>query len=168
VTLSKVLPFVAALWSAGACGGQPEIHLIPAGYQGPVTIVFNDPDGRPMEISGGEITYRIPSNGILRIRDGHPVDKPRKVRYFYVDQSGPLKEIPSSSDGAGIFVIGVRYGMRVADLNGKIVAVTYDTYFVGTKGSTNDWPKAEEESLDRAIRLMASPPNTPPRADDQR
>ena len=44
---------------------DPEIHVIPSGYVGEVTIVFRAAKGEPAAREGDARLYRIPENGIL-------------------------------------------------------------------------------------------------------
>src|ERR1051325_11549624 len=47
---------------------HPEVFLIPSGYRGKVTILFDDPNGAPPERESGKIIYRIGAGGQLRTR----------------------------------------------------------------------------------------------------
>ena len=64
--MSFVIAF--ALWAAMMQQDRradSEVHLIPAGYSSDVTIVFNAPNGEPLDVEDGARLYRIPLTGIL-------------------------------------------------------------------------------------------------------
>ena len=71
---------------------EPATHLIPAGFEGPVVILFNDPLGAPAERDGRRRIYRIPENGILRTQFP-PNDGWSRPTYVYVDESGARSPI---------------------------------------------------------------------------
>jgi uncharacterized protein DUF6843 len=66
---------------------EPEIHLIPAGYEGPVLIIFDDPAGVRERRERATRVYEIPSNGVLRTRFG-PNPGWSRPDYYYVDPTG--------------------------------------------------------------------------------
>jgi hypothetical protein len=56
---------LALLCLVAACA-EPEVHLIPAGFEGPVIIIFNDPNGAPMRREGrARRSARRPGTGLL-------------------------------------------------------------------------------------------------------
>jgi hypothetical protein len=66
---------------------EPEIHLIPAGYEGPVVIIYGDSAGAPMRREGRARVYEIPADGVLRTR--FPANPGwERPDYFYVDAEG--------------------------------------------------------------------------------
>jgi len=71
---------------AAACA-EPEVHLIPAGFEGPVIIIFNDPNGAPMRREGRARRYDIPVSGVLRTQFG-PSSGFGRPDYEYVDSAG--------------------------------------------------------------------------------
>jgi hypothetical protein len=66
---------------------EPEVHLIPAGFQGPVLIIYNDSSGSPRRYEGKARRYDIPPTGILRSQFG-PNDGWGRPDYEYVDSTG--------------------------------------------------------------------------------
>jgi hypothetical protein len=72
---------VALLSACGVSGCRrlfvrSETHLLPEGYQGPVVIVFGDPDGQELKRdSKGAYVFQIPATGYLRFRDDPPSPK---------------------------------------------------------------------------------------------
>jgi hypothetical protein len=71
---------------------EPEVHLLPVGFRGPVIIVFRQTDGAAPEREGRARLYRIPKDGVLRTAYG-PNDGWSAPAYFYVDSSGHRTEI---------------------------------------------------------------------------
>lgn len=71
---------------------EPELHLIPQGVEGPVLIVFNDPDGEPAEYEGESRVYEIPKSGVLRTQFS-PNEGWRNPVYMYVDEQGQRTSI---------------------------------------------------------------------------
>jgi hypothetical protein len=73
---------------------EPEMHVLPKGFQGYVIIVFNDPNGQDEKYEDGFRVYEIPSNGILRTKfefqDGWIANG--KLKYYY-NSSGVKEEI---------------------------------------------------------------------------
>ena len=90
--ISKVMPviFFLLLSLCGSCSffRQEAEFLIPAGYEGGVIVLFNQPDGIELEKNNdGTIIYRIPQDGFLKIRNAFE-RKNYKFSYFYVDKDG--------------------------------------------------------------------------------
>jgi MFS family permease len=81
-------PFVMLLGSLYIWGrAEREVHLIPAGYEGPVVIVFGDSTGAPERREGRARLYEIPANGVLRTRFAANPGWGRPD-YFHVDAAG--------------------------------------------------------------------------------
>lgn len=73
---------------------EPEVHLLPHGYEGPVLIVFDQPDGEPATYRNQTRVYEIPSDGVLKSQFG-PNDGWRKREYWYVSPDGEHSPIVS-------------------------------------------------------------------------
>lgn len=88
-TVLSVFCFVSCINRA-----EPEIHILPEGFQGYVIIVFNDPNGREEKYEDGFRVYEIPPNGILRTKfesqDGWIANG--KLKYYY-NLNGKKEEI---------------------------------------------------------------------------
>ena len=123
--------------------GQPEIHLIPAGYSGDVFIIHDAPDGARLEKSGLARVYRIPRSGILRSKSGMNHGAMPKPSCFYITAAGKRTRIegywPSSIDDTpenrADSTVGIFFP-RTGTYSSVDVpcAVVYEQYFVGTKG----------------------------------
>jgi hypothetical protein len=152
---------IAALLLIGggaACKqARDEVHLIPSGYVGAVTISYNDPAGQPLPVQDGTITYVIPPDGVLRIRDAAPwKDGLHRVRYAYTDGKAQtqLTVVQFGSSSLGVF--GSTDGMQVVQVNGQHVGVTAKSYFVGVPSSRPSWAPLRDESIQRAALALAT------------
>jgi hypothetical protein len=74
---------------------EKEIHLIPAGYKGAVTIIFDCKEGNKLEYEGGTRVYRIGKDGVLKINapSNEGVLKSGDQLFFFVDSLGNRTEI---------------------------------------------------------------------------
>ena len=127
-----------ALVTLAGCGyAEPEIHLIPDGYVGPVFIVQEWPDGQPERYEEGRRLYEIPADGLLLTQfssnDGIIDD-----RYYYVSPSGERREIvgrsystihdtPENRADTTVLIHGLGVGIMGS------ASVPYQQYLVGTK-----------------------------------
>lgn len=69
---------------------EPEKHLIPKGFTGPVIIIYDQKDGKPEKYEDDFRIYEIPADGVLRTQFKHPKGfiAPGKLLYYYVDVDG--------------------------------------------------------------------------------
>ncbi|MEQ8976192.1 MAG: hypothetical protein RIE73_38140 [Coleofasciculus sp. C1-SOL-03] len=76
---------------------KPEIHLIPEGFVGHVSLYFDTPDGAPKKWEGNARLYTIPSNGQFRTRfsPNLGIRPPNSMQFYYVDSQGNRTLIPS-------------------------------------------------------------------------
>jgi hypothetical protein len=141
-----LIAIVALLAAMMQIRAEPEIHLIPAGYVGDVTIVFNASDGQPFDVEDGARLYRIPTSGILftqfPLNNGTSPDQ----RYFLVAPDGERQPIARS----GASVDDTRENRAKPDVEifsqtrGHIQAgprscpIEYEQYFVGTRAQFLD------------------------------
>ncbi len=68
------------------------IYLIPKGYTGDVIILFNQPDGVVPEVENGLYVYKIPENGILKVKTKGYKGIVNKS-YYYEDENNERQEI---------------------------------------------------------------------------
>ena len=68
------------------------IYLIPKGYTGDVIILFNQPDGVVPEVENGLYVYKIPENGILKVKIKGRTGIVNKS-YYYVDKNNEMQKI---------------------------------------------------------------------------
>lgn len=151
----------------------PEVFLLPENHKGFFVVVYDQPNGQENIRSNNEILYRIPSSGVLFIKDKY---KPGKVTYedgtwyqhfFTVDSSNNRKplarldignfnngsaqaSIPEkySRDSVGIFIIAA------AIMGDEKTRFTTTKYFIGTFNElTNAKDNMPFEYID-SLRLM--------------
>lgn len=68
--------------------------IVPEGFMGTVVIIYGVPTGGPLERdSSGSLTYRIPVNGLLLIRDPAPEHTIFRRQYFAAQVDGSLSPI---------------------------------------------------------------------------
>jgi hypothetical protein len=138
---------IIALWAVMQGRADPEIHLIPEGYTGEVTIVFNAPDGAPFDVEDGARLYRIPSSGILftQFPLNYGMGPVRKC--FLVAPNGDRREIHDSGESTLRDTPENRTNPRIEIFNsgrGFIQAglrpceIQYEQYFVGTRAQVLD------------------------------
>lgn len=127
----------AYIWGRAA----PELHLIREGFEGPVLIIFNDPDGEPREYEGKSRVYEIPPSGVLRTQFP-PNDGWSRPVYMYVDEQGNRTRIVTgapcedlSGDPVQACLMARRSGLNV---NRQHIQPEYDAYVVGRKGNRRD------------------------------
>lgn len=79
---------------------EPEIHLIPQGLMGHVTLYFDVPDGSPKKSEGNARLYEIPPNGQFRTRFSPNIGiRPaHSMKFYYVNSKGVRTLIPSRTD----------------------------------------------------------------------
>src|SRR5215471_18713641 len=80
----------------------PAIHLIPAGYVGPVVILYDDEVGEPLALEGNARVFRIGNDGTLVAKakiDGRVRDL-GAFSWFFVDRNGKRHPIPALRDNA--------------------------------------------------------------------
>jgi hypothetical protein len=73
-------------------GSTKERFLIPSGYKGDVYVVYGAADGESLNKVHREVTYRIPEDGIFRVRGPMMRDWTR-TDYYYQMQTGKLESI---------------------------------------------------------------------------
>ena len=91
-----LIAFLPFLVFSSSCiqRADPEKHLIPKGFAGPVIIIYDQKDGNPEKYNDGFRIYEIPENGILRTQFKHPSGwiALGKLQYYYSGKNG-LQEL---------------------------------------------------------------------------
>jgi hypothetical protein len=120
---------------------EPELHLIPEGFEGPVLIAFNDPDGTQPKYDGKSRLYEIPPSGVLRTQFP-PNDGWSRPVYAYVDEQGnrtpivtgaPCEDLPD--DPVQVCSMGQRID---GDASGRLTRPEYNAYVVGRRGNRRE------------------------------
>ena len=92
---------------------EPEVHLLPDGYIGRVTIHHGRADGVPAAREGDARLYVIPPDGVLATQAAPNVGirPPERMRCYWVKPTGERAALPSKpppgSDAVGVFAIYV-------------------------------------------------------------
>jgi hypothetical protein len=66
--------------------------LIPKGYRGDVIILFDQPDGVTPEIEKGLYVYKIPEDGILKVKTKGVIAYVNMI-YYYVDEDNERQKV---------------------------------------------------------------------------
>ena len=82
--IKTFIPFLIFIVSGCFDMKTPETYLIPDGYQGTITIVFEQEKGQDEEFEGNRRLYRVDTNGIL-ITKFKSEDGTLNEEYFYVN-----------------------------------------------------------------------------------
>jgi hypothetical protein len=123
---------------------HPEIHLLPAGYAGYVTIAFMAPNGEPGDFEGTARLYRIPANGILLTQSPANRGSSPEQQFFIVEPNGDRREVKMSIANFGDMLknrihpdVEVFYPTK-GFMQGERCDIEYDQYFVGTRAQFLD------------------------------
>ena len=109
---------------------EPEIHLIPKGYVGWVTIAFRAANGEAPAYDDNAPLYRTPSSGTLITGATPNVGSSPPWRFFFEDPGAPIVHFDMQSGEA----VGISYMHRGSQQGGQVACnVEYDQYFVGTR-----------------------------------
>ena len=68
------------------------IYLIPKGFTGAVIILFERPDGVELLVEDGLYVYRIPNDGLLKVK-GKGYTGMVNLSYYYVDDEGRREQL---------------------------------------------------------------------------
>jgi len=139
-------------------GSTKERFLIPDGYEGDVFVVYGAQEGEVLNKSRGEVTYRIPEDGILQTREPMLRGSARK-EYYYLRQDSSVERIrnfwpttihPTPENLANDKDIGV-YFPRIGTFTDYAgCSVQYQQFYVGTKAQL--LTKYRENNLGRYVR----------------
>jgi hypothetical protein len=150
--IAVVLPYAYAfgagrLWDKA----EPELHLLPAGFIGPVVILLGDSAAPPPERERRTRLFRIPPNGVVRSR--FPVNDGWGLpNYFYVDTAGHRTKIvsgaPCERDLPGDPIQACLLGhTRFGDLPDR----PYQAYVVGRRADQQRWGWPAEYFVDSVV-----------------
>lgn len=122
---------------------EAEIHLIPEGYVGLVSIVFRAANGDAPAYENDARLYRIPKTGILLTQRDLNVGISPAWRFFFETVDGTQRPIqlvwgsavPDTAENRTDPTVGVFILARIRQQAGRALqcAVTLDQYFVGTR-----------------------------------
>ena len=144
-------PWIYA-WGAGRFWdrAESEVHIIPAGYIGPVVILLND-SSSPREREGKARLFRIGSDGIAR--SGFDVNEGwGRPDYFYVDAQGHRTPIvagtPCNDSLVGDSVQACLLGHSTFS---SMPDRAYDAYVVGRRADQEWWSRRAEGFVDSVV-----------------
>ncbi len=89
--MKMIIISLAAIMLLNSCDtAEKEIHLIPLGYQGSVTIIFDCKEGSKLEYEGDSRVYRIGKDGVLKVNApfNKGLSKTADELFFYEDSLG--------------------------------------------------------------------------------
>lgn len=108
---------------------EPEVHLIPEGFTGPVVIIFGDSSAAPVRYEGESRVYDIPESGVLRTSSDVNEGVRLESEYFYVDEDGDrtaISQAYGSQQPDGVAIYDRTTGWNECDQTSKrIVSQTY-------------------------------------------
>lgn len=155
----------------GSCFLTPRptdgIFLIPQGYTGDVIIFFNQPDGVIPEVEKGLYVYKIPKDGILKVRTQGVTGKVN-LAYYYLGKNNERQRIeylritgdrspsgePQNKFGninqseyeSGVFVMNAG---GLGSFNTKNGVIKYTSFIVGS-------PKDADQLYDKMQKRISS------------
>ncbi len=134
-----------ALWAAMRQQDRradSEVHLIQAGYVGDVTIVFNAPNGEPLDVEDGARLYRIPLPGILftqlAINEGHSPEQrfflvaPNRDRQLITDRPVDAADTPEERANPAVAIFSPTRGQIQAGLTSCAIDFEYSFHASGS------------------------------------
>jgi hypothetical protein len=86
--------FLLNICSSFNCSNpEPEDYLLPKGFIGRATVIFNQKQGTPPKYENRRRVYEIPANGILltQFKPEYGIISPH---YYYVERSGKRMPLP--------------------------------------------------------------------------
>lgn len=136
---------------------EHEIHLIPAGYTGPVVIELNDATATAPERENGARLFRIPVSGVAHSRLGVN-DGWGRPDYFYVDGQGHRTRIvagtPCDDSLPGDPVQACLLGHTTF---GDLPERAYEAYVVGRRADRLAWKWRDQRFVDSVVYGRAIP-----------
>jgi hypothetical protein len=159
--MTIALTVLALLLTLSSSSADPEVHLIPAGYVGEVTIAYRAANGARAAWEGGARLYRIPRNGIL-LTQAEP-NTGATPAFFAVGRDGtrvairvwrsPVDDTPENRASPDVEIFYPRQG-RMQGLRLPCV-IEFDQYFVGTRAQLLDRKRRQRER-DRTAAYLAA------------
>ncbi len=98
IPLAFILLFYVPLFLNWTVFVEPEYYLIPDGYQGPVMIAYDRPDGTFLEYEGRARVYRVPESGVF-LTTASKTRLAYKSEFYYIDQQNERTEITFIQSG---------------------------------------------------------------------
>jgi hypothetical protein len=144
------------VWGAGRLWdrAEREVHLLPAGFTGPVVILLGQPHA-PQEREGGARVFRIPPSGVASsgFAENYGWGRPD---YYYVDGKGRRTRIvagtPCDRALAGDPVQACLLGhTTLFDAEGRPHDRAYEAYVVGRRADQAAWADRTDQFVDSVV-----------------
>lgn len=135
------------LLTVTACSAEerePELYLLPDGYQGSFYIIYNIPEGQPLTYEDGARVYDIPEDGILLTQSDYNPGTIRsdKINFFYESEDGTREKIegritttlhdtPENRSDEKLYIFGG--GIVERQYEKRHCNIYYTEYYIGTK-----------------------------------
>lgn len=138
-----------------------EIFLLPKGYSGPVLVVWQHPQGEPMqEEAWHTVAYTIDGSGIARVAESRPLGPLgfTFVAFYYVRPDGTRQRLPthrgywSTSTERAIVFAGSIGGARMRD--GTVLSWRY--FCVGTARPGNTCESFKNDNIDALLAQVGA------------
>ena len=142
------------------------IYLIPQGYRGDVIIFFDQPDGVIPEVEDGLNVYKIPEDGILKVKARGVTgrvnltyyylgrnNERQKINYLHItgdrspsgEPQSPYGDLAQSEIENGVYVMNAG---GLGSFNTKTGVVKYTNFIIGS-------PKDSEQLNDRMQKRIS-------------
>ena len=151
--------FLLAVGALASCwaDSDSEVHVLPAGFSGPVVIVYADSDSAEATRNDqGATVYCIPDSGVLRVSNAPRPAGFYDISYFYEAPDGTRTDIPSSRDAQGTRIFGAVDGVTGSAPD----EVRWQAYVVGDPDTFREWGWHREAHVSQAL---GQPPPIRPR-----
>ena len=147
------------VWGAGTLWdrAEPEVHLIPVGYRGPVVILLGDSAAGRKEREGRARLFRISAVGVARSAFGNNEGWGRHD-YFYIDSQGRRSRIVSGTpcernlagDPVQACLLGHTTFASRPDRH-------YEAYVVGRSADQQVWERRADRFVDSVVYGRPTP-----------
>lgn len=127
---------------------KEEVFILPQNFKGIVVIAYDQKDGLDDTIEDGKFIYRIPQNGVMKLKRKE-VTTLSKSWYYFEDEQGkrtildfcfpPCEEMKNNPDKF------FAYGKSNGGFENAGEQLEMTTFFVGTSHDTDSLNRADEK-----------------------
>lgn len=134
-----------------------ETYFIPQGYVGPIVILFDQSDGVTVQPENdGGMTFRIPLDGILHVRNVAPGSGIYVRRFLVDDGSKGMRELPQDTIDTEYQVFGYVVGGTGMIDRGPTGDIRWIAFLVGTRVELDNWVDLRKTAIREAVRAVMS------------